>query len=84
MFKNVHIIGVGSYHPQVTEQNQFYINHFREYHTSEHVTALMNKLGRETRTLAAEDETSISMAVEAAKNALISTTSVNWWFALPL
>ncbi len=70
MFKNVHIIGVGSYHPKLQEKNQYYINHFKEYQAGEHVTALLHKLGRDTRTLATQEETSLSMAVEASRLAL--------------
>lgn len=70
MFKNVHIIGVGAYHPETKVDNQHFINHFKNYQLEEHAEALMNKLGRETRTFAKEGETSLSMAVEAAKEAL--------------
>ena len=70
MFKNVHIVGVGSYHPQTKFDNQYFINHFKSYQLEDHTVALLNKLGRETRTFAKEEETSISMAVEAAKKAL--------------
>ncbi len=70
MYKNVHILGVGSYHPETTEENQYYINHFKEYNSDQHVVALLDKLGRETRTLASADETSLSMSVNAAHSAL--------------
>lgn len=70
MFKNVHIVGVGAYHPKTKVDNQYYINHFKSYQVEEHAEALMNKLGRETRTLAEEGETSITMAVEASRRAL--------------
>lgn len=70
MYKNVHIIGVGSYHPQKKVENQYFIEHFKRYQVEDHTSNLFEKLGRETRTLAADDETSLSMAVEAAKNAL--------------
>jgi 3-oxoacyl-[acyl-carrier-protein] synthase-3 len=36
----------------------------------EHAIGLMEKVGRETRTLADANETSITMAVEAAKKAI--------------
>jgi 3-oxoacyl-[acyl-carrier-protein] synthase-3 len=70
MFRNVHIVGVGSYHPQTKVENQYFINHFKSYQLEDHAAALMNKLGRVTRTLAGKDETSLTMAVEAAKVAL--------------
>ena len=70
MFKNVNIVGIGSYHPQTKIDNQYYINHFKTYQLEEHAEALMNKLGREIRTIAEEGETSISMAVNAAKEAI--------------
>ncbi|WFR56300.1 3-oxoacyl-[acyl-carrier-protein] synthase III C-terminal domain-containing protein [Anaerocolumna sp. AGMB13025] len=70
MFKNVHIAGVGSYHPQNQIDNQYYIDHFKAYNASEHASALLHKLGREIRTLASEEETSLTMAVNAAKAAL--------------
>lgn len=70
MFQNVQITGVGSYHPKKTIDNSFFIQHFKAYHTEEHAKGLMQKLGRQTRTLAREDETGISMAVEAAWAAL--------------
>jgi 3-oxoacyl-[acyl-carrier-protein] synthase-3 len=73
MFKNVHIVGVGSYHPQTKVDNQYYINHFKSYQLEDHTVALLNKLGRETRTLAGKGETSLSMAVEAAEAALINS-----------
>ncbi len=70
MFKNVHIIGVGAYHPKTKVDNQHFINHFKNYQLEDHAEALMNKLGRETRTVAQKGETSLSMAVEAAMEAL--------------
>ncbi|MDF2542518.1 MAG: putative 3-oxoacyl-(acyl-carrier-protein) synthase [Herbinix sp.] len=70
MYYNVHIVGVGSYHPKTKVENQYFINHFKNYHMEDHTIALLNKLGRETRTLATEGETSLSMAVEAARAAL--------------
>lgn len=70
MFKNVHIVGVGAYHPQTKVENDYYINHFKSYQLEDHAVALLNKLGRETRTLAAEGETSLSMAAEASREAI--------------
>lgn len=70
MYKNTHIIGVGAYHPKTKVNNQHFINHFKNYDLDVHAEALMSKLGRETRTFAKKEETSITMAVEAAKEAL--------------
>lgn len=70
MFKNVYIEGVGSYHPKRIVDNKYYANHFRKYDMEEHAIGLMEKVGRETRTLAELNETSITMAVEASKKAL--------------
>lgn len=72
MFRNVCIIGVGSYHPKRIVNNEYYANHFDAYGMKEHAIGLMNKLGRETRTLAEEHENSITMSVEAAQRALIN------------
>ena len=70
MFKNVYIKGVGSYHPKKIVDNEYYSNHFKKYGLEEHAISLMEKVGRETRTLAEENETSITMGVEAAKKAI--------------
>lgn len=70
MFRNVYIEGVGSYHPKRIVDNEYYVNHFKKYDMEEYAIGLMEKVGRETRTLANENETSITMGVEAAKNAL--------------
>lgn len=70
MNKNVHIIGVGTYHPKKKLNNEYFINHFKKYEMSSHAEALMDKLGREVRTLAEDGETSVTMAVEAANKAL--------------
>lgn len=70
MYKNVHIAGVGSYHPKKLLDNNYYNNHFKKYNLSEHAMGLADKLGRETRTLAEENENSITMSSEAALRAL--------------
>lgn len=72
MYKNVHIVGVGSYHPKKLVDNEYYENHFKKYNLSEHAMGLADKLGRETRTLVDKDENSISMSLEAANNALVN------------
>jgi 3-oxoacyl-[acyl-carrier-protein] synthase-3 len=70
MFRNVYIEGVGSYHPSIIVGNDYYVNHFKKYGMEEHAIGLMEKVGRERRTLADENETSITMSVEAAKKAI--------------
>ena len=70
VFKNVHIAGVGTYHPEKVLDNEYYINHFKESGEDEHVKALLEKIGRSKRTLAAEHETNIFMEVNAAEHAL--------------
>lgn len=70
MFRNVYIKGIGSYHPSKVVDNDYYVRHFQQYDLSEHAIGLMEKVGRETRTLAEKDETSITMSLEAAKNAI--------------
>lgn len=76
MYQNVHILGVGSYHPKRKSDNRQVIDHFKKYKVDEHAAQLFRKLGRETRTLATKDETSLSMAVEAAKNALSNSNLI--------
>ncbi|MTI66270.1 MAG: ketoacyl-ACP synthase III [Firmicutes bacterium] len=70
MYKNVHIIGVGTYNPEKVIDNEHYIKHFKELGKQDHAKALMEKLSRKTRNIATKDETSVSMEVEASKNAL--------------
>ncbi|MDF2907073.1 MAG: putative 3-oxoacyl-(acyl-carrier-protein) synthase [Herbinix sp.] len=73
MYRNVHIVGVGSYHPNKKVENQFFIDHFRRYQAEDHAAQLFKKLGRETRTFADDNETSLSMAVKAAHEVLNNT-----------
>ena len=73
MYKNVHIIGVGSYHPKKTVENQFFLDHFRKFQVEEHASQLFKKLGREIRTVATDDETSLTMSIKAAKQVLSNT-----------
>ncbi len=70
MFNNALIVGVGAYHPKSKVTNEFFINHFKSYQLEEHTSSLLTKLGRQTRTLASEGETSLSMATEASNKAL--------------
>jgi len=73
MYKNVHINGVGTYHPQKQLDNEYLIEHFKEYGVEEQARSIMDKLGREVRTLAERGETSVTMAVNAASQALINS-----------
>lgn len=70
MFKNVIIRGVGSYHPQRIVDNDFYVEHFKQYGLDDHAAGIMNKTGRKIRTLAEKNENSITMGMEAGKQAL--------------
>lgn len=70
MYRNVHIVGVGSYHPKTVIEKEYYINHFKQYDLAEHAEGLMDKIGRDTKTVADKNETSITMSVEAAVKAL--------------
>lgn len=70
MQRNAHIIGIGSYHPKRIVNNLHYENHFKQYNLSAHAMGLADKLGRDTRTLAAVHENSITMSVQAAEKAL--------------
>ncbi|WP_234123612.1 3-oxoacyl-[acyl-carrier-protein] synthase III C-terminal domain-containing protein [Clostridium hydrogenum] len=70
MYKNVHIIGVGTYHPGKIVKNEYFKNHFEKYGMSRQNEILTERLGRDTRTLAEEGENSLSMGLEAAKKAL--------------
>ncbi|GAA0126001.1 ketoacyl-ACP synthase III [Clostridium sp. ATCC 25772] len=70
MYKNVHIIGVGTYHPKKELKNQYFVEHFKKYKLEDYAEALMDKLGRDTRTIAEEGENGISMALKASRKAL--------------
>lgn len=76
MFQNVHILGAGSYHPKKQVENQYFIDHFKSYQVEDHASALFKKLGRVTRTIAVDSETSLSMAVKAAITVL-TKSSIN-------
>lgn len=70
MFRNVLIKGVGSYNPEKEVRNEEVINHFIKYQLDEHVTNLLDKLGRDVRKQADNTESMIGMGVKAAKIAL--------------
>lgn len=70
MYKNVHIKGVGSYHPKKKVKNEELLEHFKKFNLEDHAKGLMNKLGRDIRTHASSDESTVTMSVEASKNAL--------------
>lgn len=70
MHRNVHIVGTGSYHPKKVLDNNHFINHFKKFNLHDKAKVLMEKLGRNTRTLAENNENTITMAVEAGKVAL--------------
>ncbi|HEX7714870.1 MAG TPA: 3-oxoacyl-[acyl-carrier-protein] synthase III C-terminal domain-containing protein [Bacillota bacterium] len=69
MVQNVIIKGVGIFHPTRKVENEFYIEHFKKQGND--ITHLLNHLGRKTRFLVDdENETAITLAVKAAKDAL--------------
>ncbi|KEI01009.1 ketoacyl-ACP synthase III [Clostridium botulinum] len=70
MFTNVHMIGVGSYHPKKVVENKHFIEHFKEFNLHHKAEMLMNKLGRKKLTLAKHNENGITMSVSAGKDAL--------------
>ncbi len=71
---NVVIKGTGVYLPSNKVYNNFFEEHFNKIGLP--VTGLMNHLGRRKRYLASENETSLTMAIEAAKN-LISKQKIS-------
>lgn len=70
MFRNVHITGIGSYNPKRVVDNEYYIEHFKKYGLERQVEEVMDKIGRKTRHIATDDETSITMSLEAARMAI--------------
>ncbi|MCD2345565.1 3-oxoacyl-[acyl-carrier-protein] synthase III C-terminal domain-containing protein [Clostridium guangxiense] len=70
MYRNVHIVGVGTYHPKRIVENEYFKKHFEKYGMSRQAEILTERLGRNTRTLGEKDDTSLSMGLEAAKKAL--------------
>ena len=70
MFNNVHIVGVGSYHPKRILKNEYFVEHFKNFDLEHKAKGLMDKLGREKLTLAEENENAITMSLKAAELAL--------------
>lgn len=70
MFRNVLISGVGSYNPEKEVKNDEVINHFKKYQLDEHVSNLLDKLGRDIRKQDDGSETMIGMGVKASVDAL--------------
>lgn len=70
MYRNVYIAGIGAYHPKKIVKNEYFENHFEKYGMSRQAKILTERLGRDTRTLGEEDDTSLSMGLDAAKKAL--------------
>ena len=70
MYKNVIIKGTGIYHPDNKINNDFFIKQFKE--KGKDLTDFLEKLGRNERYFIKNDkENALTMAIEAAKNALI-------------
>ncbi|MBS4535619.1 ketoacyl-ACP synthase III [Clostridium sp. D2Q-14] len=70
MFRNVLISGVGAYNPEKEVKNDTIINHFKKYQLDEHVTNLLDKIGRNVRKQADNSESMIGMGAKAAREAL--------------
>ncbi len=68
MLENIIIKGTGRYLPKNKVYNEYFVEHFDKMGLKSE--GLMNHLGRRKRYLASEDESSISMGFEAAKDAL--------------
>lgn len=70
--KNVVIKGIGRYIPEKTVNNDFFIEHFRKQEWGgREITGLLSKLGRNERHLADRTESSLTMGVASAKDALL-------------
>lgn len=69
--QNINIIGHSIYHPKKRVENDFFIDHFEKMDLGKQAQEIMETLGRKSRYLIDnEEENSITMAVEASKNAL--------------
>ena len=68
MEHNVIIKGTGIYTPENEVDNDYFIEHFRRLGVD--VKGIMKHMNRQKRFLADRDESSLSMAYEASKNAL--------------
>jgi 3-oxoacyl-[acyl-carrier-protein] synthase-3 len=68
-YKNITITGTGIYHPSNKIDNNYYIEHFKK--SGKDITSLLNDLGRKERYIVNNNtENSLTMAIEASKNAL--------------
>lgn len=67
MYRNVHIVGLGSYNPRRQVEKEYYIKHFEQFQLDNHLENLMQKIGRNTSSIAEENETAISMQLNACK-----------------
>lgn len=69
MNSGIKIVEVATYHPSNLVANEFYIEHFQKQ--GRDINNLLNALGRDKRYIIDNDENSLTMAVEAAKRALV-------------
>lgn len=79
MSLSIKIRGIGTYIPEKVVKNDFFIEHFKkEEWGSKDIENLLSKLGRDERHLSDRSESSLTMAVKSAKDALSnSDISVN-------
>ncbi|MBE6061979.1 MAG: ketoacyl-ACP synthase III [Clostridium butyricum] len=69
MNKNTIIVGTGIYHPKKKVNNQYYIEHFKNFGID--IASFLENFGRKERYIIDnEQENALTMAIEAAKNAL--------------
>ncbi|QGH33680.1 ketoacyl-ACP synthase III [Gracilibacillus salitolerans] len=69
---NITIKEVAIYHPENVVTNESYIEHFKQ--KGRDITSFLEKMGKENRyILDNKEENSLTMAIEAAKNALVKS-----------
>ncbi len=67
---NVRVKGIEMYHPARKMDNQYFVDFFEKQ--GKHIARLLEAYGRKERYFTAEDETTVTMAVEAGKKVLES------------
>lgn len=68
MNNKIVIKDVAIYHPEKTLKNDYFIKHFKEQGND--ITRLLNAIGRESRYIGNEEETSLTMATKASVKVL--------------
>lgn len=72
MYQNVIFKGIGTYHPANQVDNSYYVDYFKDIGIE--VSHLITHLGRETRYVANDQETTVTMAYEASLEAMKSAS----------